>query len=125
MREEVVDSSVFLSSLVKNEESHNRATALVEDMDNEEAVFHIPATVLLEVISVISRIASIEEAREAKNIMDFWIEKGKIKVYALDQRRLEEAIEIAVTHKLRGTDAIVTQLSEELNMPLVALAPKL
>ena len=36
MKEEVVDTSVFLGALVTSDDTHFRAMALVEDMDKEE-----------------------------------------------------------------------------------------
>lgn len=119
MREEVVDSNVFLAALVRGDEFHHRAVELVEDMDRGERVFHIPLTVLLEVISTLSRRVGIEEAREAKSILALWINKGKMKVYNLNERRAEAASEIATSHKLKGADAITAQLSRELNTSLL------
>ena len=125
MRDEVVDSSVFLASLVSRGEFHHRAVGLVEDMNSGECVFRIPLTVLLEVVSTLSRLVGIEEARDAKSILDFWIDKGKIKVYNLDERRAEAASEIAIKYKVKGSHAIVSQLSEELNIPLVTFTRRL
>ena len=119
MREEVVDSNVFLAALVRGDKFHHRAVEVVEDMDSGQCVFHIPLTVLLEVISTLSRRVGIEEAREAKSILDLWINKGKIRVYSFDQRRAEAASEIATSHKLKGADAITAQLSRELNTSLL------
>ena len=125
MREVVVDTALFLSSLVVSDENHAKAFSLIEEMDNEESIFHITLDTYLEVVSIINKIGGAEEAKEIKKIMDFWINAGKIKVYPVDEKRTEMAIDIAIKRKLRGTAALVAQLSEELRLPAVTLSKNL
>jgi predicted nucleic acid-binding protein len=124
VREEVVDTSVFLAGLVTSDESHFRAMALIEDMDKEESLFHVPSLVILEMVSVLSRTAGAEEAREAKGIIDFWIDRGKIKVHHFDLKKMDDAVEIALNRRLHVADAIAIQLAEELGLPLVTMTRK-
>ncbi|MBT3362892.1 MAG: PIN domain-containing protein [Chloroflexi bacterium] len=124
MREEVVDTSVFLSSLVADDEKHNEAIALMEEMDKEETIFHVPSLVILEIIATLSRLAGVEEAREAKNVIDFWIDRGKIKVHHFDLKQMDEAVEIALNRRLHLADAVVIQLAEERGLPLISMMRK-
>ena len=124
MREEVVDTSVLLAGLVTSDETHFRAMALIEDMDKEELLFHVPSLVVLELVSVLSRIVGVEEAREAKGIIDFWVDRGKLKIHHFDLRKMDDAIEIALNRRLHVADAIAIQLAEELGLPLVTMTRK-
>jgi len=124
LREEVVDTSVLLAGLVTSDETHFRAMALIEDMDKEELLFHVPSLVVLELVSVLSRIVGVEEAREAKGIIDFWVDRGKLKIHHFDLRKMDDAIEIALNRRLHVADAIAIQLAEELGLPLVTMTRK-
>jgi predicted nucleic acid-binding protein len=124
VREEVVDTSVLLAGLVTSDESHFRAMALIEDMDKEESLFHVPSLVVLEFISILSRLVGTEEAREAKGIIDFWVDRGKVKVHHFDLSKMDQAIEIALNRRLHVADAIAIQLAEELGLPLVTMTRK-
>ena len=124
MREEVVDTSVLLAGLVTSDEAHFRAMALIEDMDKEESLFHVPSLVVMELVSVLSRVVGVEEAREAKGIIDFWVDRGKLKIHHFDLKKMDEAVEIALNRRLHVADAIAIQLAEELGLPLVTITRK-
>ena len=126
MKDEIVDASLFVTSLVKGEEFHSEAIRHIEDMIAGERLLHTSTLVPVEVCEAIFRsTGSAVRAYMAERTLDDWIREGKIKLYNLDKQRMDAASEIVVRRKLKGSNAIVSQLSEELNIPLITFDRKL
>lgn len=75
--------------------------------------------VVVEVCGAVRReTGKLTYAYEAKRTLEDWIKQGKIKLYELDKQRIDKAIKIAMRDGLKGSDAVIAQISEELNLPL-------
>jgi len=124
MMDEVVDASVFVAALVREDESHNEAIKLIEDMVAGHCLFHTSMLVPIEVCEAIFRgTASLVRAYVAGRALDDFIREGKIKPYDLNKGRMDAASEIVIQRKLRGADAVAIQLAEELELPLRSFNP--
>jgi len=53
-----------------------------------------------------------------KQIMVDWERSSKINLYPLDRGRMDKAVNIARSYRLRGSDSVIAALAEELGMPL-------
>ncbi len=71
----------------------------------------------MEIAGAISRRIDDESAREATEVMAGWITVGKVKTYDLNKKRMIRASEIAMEMKLKGVDAVVLQIADELKIP--------
>jgi predicted nucleic acid-binding protein len=118
VRDIVLDTNVFVASLVKEDKFHKDAVALIEALDSKKVQCHISRIIPVEVCAVISRRTGEKEASEAQEILEDWTKEGKIKCYDLNERRAKEAQKIAINAKIKGMDAIAVQLSYELGVPL-------
>ncbi len=113
----VVDTNVFLASLVQRDEFHGDAEAFIEAMDSKEIRAHVSRIVPVEVCGAVGRRTGQREASEARDVLGTWIKEGKIKVYDLTEKRMKDAQEIAIRARIRGMDAIAIQLAYELGVP--------
>ena len=119
MIEEIVDSNVFIGALLNEDEHYTKAISLVEDLNDEKRLFHISMLVPAEVCgAIIRRTKSKTQAYCAKRTLDDWIKDGKLTLYELNQQRMDRANEIAIRDVLKGPDAVIVQISEELKLPL-------
>lgn len=128
MREEVVDSNVFLRSFLeeKGKPGYQQAIKLLEDLNRGKCIVHISMLVVVEVCAAVRRRASLPgktyEARgkayEAQKTLKQWVEQGKIRLYELNETRMDDATKIAINDKLKGPDAVIAQISKEMNLPL-------
>ncbi len=119
MREEVIDSNVFIAAFLKGDKHHNKTVPLIEDLHLGKQVFHVSMLVPIEVCgAIIRRTKSPIDAHIAKRDLELWVKEGKIKLYELDRQRMDKAAEIAVRDELKGADAIIAQVAEELKLPL-------
>ncbi len=117
MMEIVLDTNVFLASLVKKDEFHDDAEAFIEAMDSKEIRAHVSRIVPVEVCGAMGRRIGRKEASEARDILRDWTSEGKIKVYDLTEKRMKDAQEIAISSGIKGMDAIAIQLAYELGVP--------
>ena len=117
----VVDSSVLVASLLESEGFHLRARQYTDALENGDYTFHLPMLVAVEVTAAIGR--RPQRNRHAiltawqQSIMD-WERDGHLVLYALDRDRMDKAVNTAERHRLRGSDAVIAALAEELDMPL-------
>ncbi|MHA1491527.1 MAG: PIN domain-containing protein [Promethearchaeota archaeon] len=88
-------------------------------MDNNEYIFHISMIIPIEVGCSIARRVGIKESNDSIEILDNWIKEHKIKIYELNEKRMQEAEKCGLQFKLRGMDSIIVQLTKELNLPLI------
>ena len=117
----VVDSSVIVASFLEADEFHRQGQEYVEMLAQGDFIFHLPMLVAVEVMSAISRRATknrLALLARWKQITVDWESSGKIFLYPLDSDRMNRAINIAQSHRLRGADSVIAALAEELGMPL-------
>ena len=81
----------------------------------------MPMLVVVEIAAALSR----RPQRDRTAILSMWQEtisewerSSKINLYPLNQGRMDKAVNIARSHRLRGADSVITALSDELSMPL-------
>ena len=119
MKEVVVDSNVFIASLIENDKFYEISIEIIEKMNIEELIFHISMIIPIEVSCAIARRIGAEEAIESKEIIHNWIKEKKIVVYELNEKRMSESQNYGTKYKLKGMDAVIVQLALELNFPLI------
>jgi len=112
-----VDTTVFIASLLEKDHFHEDAISFLEQINTKQCRAHISKIVLVEIAGAISRRIDEASAREAIEIMGSWITEGKVKTYDLNKMRMLRASEIAMKLKVKGMDAIVLQIADELKIP--------
>lgn len=114
-----IDSSTFVASLRPSEPHHvpsRRLVALVE-ADVHQAI--LPLTVLVEVVASLRRRTGSEllARRAERDLRGF----AGVRFEPVSEERAMAAVRIASTIGLRGMDAIVVQVAQELGATLVTL----
>ena len=119
MKDVVVDSNVFIASLIENDKFHNESLEIFEKMSMKELVFHISPIIPTEVSCAIARRIGVKEAKDSIEIIQNWIKEKKIYIYELNETRMLQAQNYGAKYKLKGMDAIIVQLAHELNNHLI------
>ena len=115
----VVDSNVFIASLIEDDKFYKVSIDSIEKMNIEELTFHISLIIPIEVSCAIARRIGAKEAKESEEIIDNWVKEKKVIVYELNEKRMNESQNYGTKYKLKGMDAIIVQLALELNLPLI------
>jgi predicted nucleic acid-binding protein len=121
MEQVVVDSCVLVGSLLQDDALHQRSQPYVSGLESGDYIFHLPTLVAVEVVAAIRRRAPTGwQALLAgtKLSLKEWESGGKIALYPLDRDRMDQATGTAQLYGLRGPDAVLAALSEELDLPL-------
>ena len=117
----VVDSNVIVAALLDEDSFHSEGQAYVDGLERGDYTFHLPMLVVVEVAAAISRRAQRNRlpllARAKRSIRD-WEHAGRIILYELNHLRTNNAVDSAEQNRLRGSDAVIASLAEELDMPL-------
>lgn len=117
MKEVAVDSNVFIGAWLKQYPHYGEAIKFIEGLRVREYLFHISMLVPVEVCGAILRMTkSPARAYLAKREIENWVEEGYIKLYPLDRERMLRAEEIALRDKLKGPDAVIAEVAEELEI---------
>lgn len=120
MKEIAVDSNVFVSALLKGQEHYDEAVKFIEGLRLGEYLFHISMLVPVEVCgAILRRTGSLARAYLAKREMQGLTEQGYVKLYPLDKERMTKAEKIALRDRLKGHDAVIAEVAEELELALV------
>ncbi len=119
MKGVVVDSNVFIASLIEDDKIYKVSIDFIEKMNIEALIFHISMIIPIEVSCAIARRIGAKEAKESEEILHNWIKEKKIVVYELNEKRMIESQNYGTKYKLKGMDAIIVQLALELNLPLI------
>jgi predicted nucleic acid-binding protein len=115
-----VDSNVFVSALLKGEEHYDKAVKFVEGLRLGEYLFHISMLVPVEVCGVIlRRTGSLGRAYLARREMEGLTKQGYVKLYPLDDERMTKAEGIALRDRLKGHDAVIAEVAEELELAIL------
>lgn len=120
MKEIAVDSNVFIAAWLKQDQYHSEAIKFVENLRAGECLFHVSMLVPVEVCSaILRRTKSLARAYLAKREIENWVGDGYISLYPLDGERMTKAQEIALRDELRGHDAVIAAVAEELELELL------
>ena len=120
MKEIAVDSNVFVSALLKGQEHYDEAVKFVEGLRLGEYLFHISMLVPVEVCgAILRRTGSLARAHLAKREMEGLTEEGYVKLYPLDKERMTKAEKIALRDRLKGHDAVIAEVAEELKLAIL------
>jgi predicted nucleic acid-binding protein len=112
-----VDTNVFIASLIEKDIFHADAIDFIGQIEAGKYRAHISRIVVVEIAGAISRRTDSEFAREAIEIIGAWVAEGRIKTYNLNSERMIRAYGLAIERKLKGMDAIVLQVADELKIP--------
>ncbi len=128
----VVDTNVFIVSLIdetrlNTEERTQRLSAIayIDGLENGQYVAHLPRIGLIEIIGVTRRKTGVGTASAIRNKLEEWANLGLVKLYALEEARMNSAIELVMRHNLSrrrslsAPDAEFIALAEELELPLI------
>ena len=117
----MVDSNVMVASFLEQDSCHQKGQGYINRLESRDYIFHLPMLVIVEVLAAISRRAQKNRmallVRARKSITD-WERDGKIVLYELDRDRMDRAVKVAEQYRLRGSDAVIGALAEELDLPL-------
>lgn len=117
----VVDSSVIVAAFREQEEFYQQGKVYVDGLEAGDYLFHLPMLVVVEVASAINR--QIQRNQRAllmtwnQNVID-WERDGRIVLYELNRERMVNATSAARRYRLRGSDAVLVALAEELDVSL-------
>jgi len=118
MKKLTIDSSVIISSLLKNEPHHKEALLIWEDMLKGKCFVINPFSVLVEVVAAIRRRTGL--ASLAMEVKKELIDTENVSFVILDDKAAVEAAEIAAKTGLREMDALVVQVAKEYNAELIS-----
>jgi len=68
---------------------------------------------------ILRRTGSLARAHLAKREMESLTERGYVKLYPLDKERMTSAEEIALRDRLKGHDAVIAEVAEELKLAIL------
>lgn len=117
----MIDSSIFVSSFLVNEEKHQQALGYINGLERGDYTFHLPMLANVEVTSAIRRRATrnwIGLVSTWKLNVSDWERDGLLIMYPLDRDRMDKASNIALQYRLKGLDCVFAQLAIELNAPI-------
>jgi predicted nucleic acid-binding protein len=121
-----VDSNIFVAAWLEQEPRYNEAIKLIHDLRAGDYVFHVSTLVPVEVCSaILRRTRSPARAYLAKRELENCVEEGYIKLYTLDEQRMNRAQGIVLRDRLKGADAIVAEVAEGLKVPLITFDQEL
>jgi predicted nucleic acid-binding protein len=117
VRRLTIDSSVIVSSLLKNEHRHEEAFEIWESVLTGESLAIMPYSVLVEVVAAIRRRTGSEKlALEVKQEL---LNAGSLSFVVLDHQSAQEAADLSARTGVRGMDALVIQVAREFETELI------
>lgn len=118
VRRLTVDSSVIISSLLKNEPRHKEALEIWEAILKGKSFAIMLFSILVEVVAAIRRRTGSEEL--AIEIKKELISTYNIAFVILDDKAAMEAADIAAKTGLRRMDALVVQVAKKFGSELIS-----
>ena len=128
----VVDTNVFIVSLIDEsqlnaEERAQRPSAIayIDGLENGHCVVHLPRIAFIEIIGVTRSKTGAGTASAIKNRLEEWASLGLLKLYALEEARMNSAVDLVMRHNLSkrrslsAADAEFIALAEELEISLI------
>jgi predicted nucleic acid-binding protein len=128
MEQIVVDSNLLVAAFLESDAFHEKSQQYINGLENGDYIFHLSMLVVVEVMGVIARQPQRNRlallARVEKSLSE-WERDGRILLYPLDRNRMNIALNIAQQYRLRGMDAVIAALAEELDLPLITFDTEL
>ena len=128
----VVDTNVFIVSLIDKSlldtdgrSQRSSAIAYIDGLENGQYMVHLPRIGLVEIIGVTRREAGPGTASAIKSRLEEWAKLGLVKLYTVDEGRMNAAVDLVLRHNLSrrrslsAPDAEFIALAEELEIPLI------
>jgi len=115
----VIDSDTLLAVFVETDPHHPEVEPLIQKLERGDGLLHISTLVPVEVCAAVvrklrnkigDRAAELFAKWVRKNIED-WINAGKLRLYPLDERRMDKAGAIAIRDKLKGADSAIAEVA--------------
>lgn len=120
MKREVIDSSVLVARFITKDKFHKQAVRLIRDLYKGQRLFHTSMIVPVEVVGAVGRQVGNKEAGKAQRVLNEWKRKGYLNLYELNQPGMESAQHMAISHRLKGADAVIVQIAQELKLPMIS-----
>jgi predicted nucleic acid-binding protein len=101
----VIDSNILVASFIESEEFHCRSQQYINGLENGDYIFHLSMLVITEVLATIIRRSPRNRQTlliRARKSLDDWEQDSKIILYPLGRNRMENAVNTAQQHRLRG-----------------------
>jgi len=121
MEHVVVDTNVIVASCLESEHFHQEGQNYINGLEMGDYIFHLPMLVPVEVLATVSRRAQSNRLTLLvtwhRNFVE-WERDGKLVLYPLNHDRMDNAVNVAIRDRLKGPDAVIAALAEELDMPL-------
>lgn len=118
MKRYTIDTSVFVSALLKKEENHIKAVEILSNISVEESLIVLPYTVLIEIASAIIRRTKSEEL--TLSAIRTLTQNEKITFVKLDKDFSLKTINTILKYNLRGMDSILVQVSRRYKTELIS-----
>ena len=115
----VVDASVFVASVIRDEKYHSEAVAWLNRALADTATLDVPAIILSEVAAAISRGQDDDEL--AQQTLNLLLSTHLIQFFAVTPELARRAAEIGIAQRIRGCEAVYVALAEQLGTELVSL----
>ncbi|MSQ22093.1 MAG: type II toxin-antitoxin system VapC family toxin [Dehalococcoidia bacterium] len=121
MVDQVVDSNVWLAYFLPQDALRQPAQQFPSEFQAGQHICHLPSLVLIETCGQIahqSQVCPILKVGLAHRSFLAWEQAGLIRWYDLDSNRLSRALDTSVQLRLKGLDAVIVSLAQELSLPL-------
>jgi predicted nucleic acid-binding protein len=113
----VLDASVWVASLIKQEQHHAESALLLSRLVRDRRVASVPVLVLAEVAGAIAR--QSRDTASAETGLRFMRAQAWLSIHPVTESQGETAAAIAARQFLRGADAVYAALARQLGTPLV------
>lgn len=117
VKQVTIDSSVIISSLLRQEKRHQEACDLWNRVIAGDWFAVMPYSILVEVVAAVRRRTGSETL--AKEVQKQLLAIDNLSFMPLDDRAAQKAADIAKTG-LRGMDALVIQVAKEFKTELIS-----
>jgi len=114
-----IDASVFLNAFNPHESGHEISNRFLAQLIQKELLIIVPTLLLPEVAAAISRGRS--DARLARDFASALIELPHMIWVPLDMVLSQQALVLAATHHLRGSDAVYVATAARFGSLLITL----
>lgn len=113
----VVDTSFWVSSLLPNDQNYVAARNWLNPHLYSSGRLLAPLLIVVEVAGALARVTG--DANLARTAVLDLHSFPFLDLFPIDQGLVDAAVDIAVTYRLRGADAMYVALAWQLNVPLV------
>ena len=113
----VIDASVWASSLLRNDSNYHAAHGWISNHIGKGGYFVAPLLLVIEISATISRVT--QDARSGRAAASYLYSFSLMRLVPLDQRLVDEAVDLAAQFYLRGADALYVGVAKQLSIPLV------